>query len=126
MFGDRFSSSTSCSRWLHETESGRLDQSLSCRFLKVATHPYRPLRPAHAGRPHPLTYVTNHGDRRLEEISNSALISIGKLLSGEENFMTEQFHPYLSLDLLLEDAPSSRIDLGALPELARSMSGGNE
>ena len=39
MFGDRFSSSTSCSRWLHETEPGRLDQSLSCRFLKVATHP---------------------------------------------------------------------------------------
>ena len=67
-----------------------------------------------------------HGDRRLEEISNAALISIGKLLSGEENFMTEKFHPYLSLDLLLEDAPSSRIDLGALPELARSMIGGNE
>ena len=40
--------------------------------------------------------------------------------------MTEKFYPYLSLDLLLEDAPSSRIDLGALPELARSMSGGNE
>ena len=40
--------------------------------------------------------------------------------------MTEKFHPYLSLDLLLEDVPSSRIDLGALPELARSMSGGNE
>ena len=39
MFGDRFRSSTSCSRWLHETEPGRLDQSLSCRFLKVATHP---------------------------------------------------------------------------------------
>ena len=39
MFGDRFSSSTSCSRWLYETEPGRLDQSLSCRFLKVATHP---------------------------------------------------------------------------------------
>ena len=87
---------------------------------------HRPLRPAHAGRPHPLTYVTNHGDRRLEEISNAALISIGKLLSGEENFMTEKFHPYLSLDLLLEDAPSSRIDLGALPELAHSMIGGNE
>ena len=58
--------------------------------------------------------------------ANAALISIGKLLSGEENFMTEKFHPYLSLDLLLEDAPSSRIDLGTLPELARSMIGGNE
>ena len=39
MFGDRFSSSTSCSRWLHETEPGRLDQAFSGRFLKVATHP---------------------------------------------------------------------------------------
>ena len=35
MFGDRFSSSTSCSRWLHETEPGRLDQAFSGRFLKV-------------------------------------------------------------------------------------------
>ena len=41
MFGDRFSSSRTCSRWRHETEPGRLDQSLSCRFLKVATHPLR-------------------------------------------------------------------------------------
>ena len=44
MFGDRFSSSTTCSRWRHETEPGRLDQSLSCRFWKVATHPYGALR----------------------------------------------------------------------------------
>ena len=33
---NRFSSSTSCSRWLHEPEPGRPNQSLSCRFLKVA------------------------------------------------------------------------------------------
>ena len=39
MCGDRFSSSTTCSGWRHETEPGRLDQSLSCRFWKVATHP---------------------------------------------------------------------------------------
>ena len=39
MFGDRFSSSTSCSRWVHETEPDRPDQSLTCCFLKVATHP---------------------------------------------------------------------------------------
>ena len=39
MFGDRYSSSTSCSRWLHETEPARLDQSRSYRFLKVATQP---------------------------------------------------------------------------------------
>ena len=39
MFGNRFSSSRSCSKWRHETKPGRLDQSRSCRFLKVATHP---------------------------------------------------------------------------------------
>ena len=39
MCGDRCSSSTSCSRWRHETEPGRLDQALSCRLSKVATHP---------------------------------------------------------------------------------------
>ena len=26
-------------QWRHETKPGRLDQSRSCRFLKVATHP---------------------------------------------------------------------------------------
>ena len=46
MFGDRFSSSTTCSRWRHETEPGRLDQSLSCRFWKVATHPFESLADA--------------------------------------------------------------------------------
>ena len=40
MCGDRFSSSTTCSKWRHETEPGRLDQSLSCRFWEVATHPF--------------------------------------------------------------------------------------
>ena len=44
MFGNRFSSSTSCSRWLHETESDRSNQSLSCCFLKVATHPLREIQ----------------------------------------------------------------------------------
>ena len=39
MVGDRFSSSTSCSAWLHETAPARPDPSLSCLFLKVATHP---------------------------------------------------------------------------------------
>ena len=43
MFGDRFSSSTSCSRGVHETEPDRPDQSLTCCFLKVATHPARGL-----------------------------------------------------------------------------------
>ena len=35
--------------------------------------------------------------------------------------MTEKFHRYLSPDLLLEDVASSRIDLAALPALARSV-----
>ena len=39
MCGDRFSSSTTCSEWRHETEPGRLDQSFSRRFWKVATYP---------------------------------------------------------------------------------------
>ena len=43
MFGDRFSSSTSCSKWRRETKPERLDQSRSCYFLKVATHPSREL-----------------------------------------------------------------------------------
>ena len=57
----------------------------------------------------------------LEEIARSGPISADSVLSGKGNFMTEKFHPYLSLDLLLEDATSSRIDLGALPELARGI-----
>ena len=40
MFGNRFSSSITYSRWRHEPKPGRLDQSRSCRFLKVATHPF--------------------------------------------------------------------------------------
>ena len=57
----------------------------------------------------------------LEDVARSAPPSADSVLSGEENVMTEKFHPYLSPDLLLEDVTSSRIDLGALPELARSM-----
>ena len=57
----------------------------------------------------------------LKEIAFSAPNSAHRLLSGKENLMTEKFHPYLSLDLLLEEAASSRIDLTALPELAHSI-----
>ena len=39
MLDNRFSSSITCSRLRHEPKPGRLDQSRSCRFLKVATHP---------------------------------------------------------------------------------------
>ena len=57
----------------------------------------------------------------LEEIARSAPISADSVLSGKENFITEKFHSYLSLDLLLEDATSSRIDLSSLLDLARNM-----
>lgn len=55
----------------------------------------------------------------LEEIARSAPVKADNMLSGGGNFMTEKFHRYLSPDLLLEDVASSRIDLGALPALAR-------
>ena len=57
----------------------------------------------------------------LEEIADSGPVSADSMLSGKENLMTEKFHPYLSRDLLIVDATSSRIDLDALPDLARSI-----
>ena len=62
----------------------------------------------------------------LKEIANSALPSANELLSSKANYITEKFHPYLSPDILLEDAISSRIDLGALPEMARNVIGSRE
>ena len=59
----------------------------------------------------------------LKEIANSVLPSTNELLSSKANYITEKFHPYLSPDILLEDAISSRIDLGALPEMARNVIG---
>ena len=60
-------------------------------------------------------------DDALTTIANFTPVSTHNLLSGKENFMTEKFHPYLDLDLLREDATSSRIDLDAMPDLARSI-----
>ena len=57
----------------------------------------------------------------LEKIARSVPVSADSLLSGSENFVTEKFHSYLSRDLLLEDSISSRIDLDALPGLARNL-----
>ena len=57
----------------------------------------------------------------LEELARSERVSANSVLSGKENLMTEKFHPYLSFDLLIEDATSSRIDLDALQELARGI-----
>ena len=57
----------------------------------------------------------------LENIARTPSISVDNVLSSRGTFMTEKFHPYLSADLLLEDALSSRLDLGAVQKLARSL-----
>ena len=57
----------------------------------------------------------------IEEIARMPSASVDSVLSGGENLMTEKFHPYLNACLLLEDALSSRLNLVALPNLARSM-----
>ena len=62
----------------------------------------------------------------LKEIARSTTISADDVLSDGGNLMTEKFHPYLSLDLLREDAASSRLDLGALPSLARRVIGAQQ
>lgn len=57
----------------------------------------------------------------LNGVVRSTPVAATSVLSGKENFMTEKFHPYLNLDLLLEDATSSRIDLNSLHEVARRL-----
>ena len=57
----------------------------------------------------------------LEDIARAPSISVDDVMSSRGTFMTEKFHPYLSTDLLLEDALSSRLDLGAVQTLARSL-----
>lgn len=62
---------------------------------------------------------------RLEEalvgIANSGTIHPETIRAGEANLITEKFHRYLSDDLLLHDAVTSRLDLEALPGLARAV-----
>ena len=60
-------------------------------------------------------------EEALQEIAGLTETSAESLLPSTANFMTEKFHPYLSPDLLILEAASSRLDLGALPELARSI-----
>ena len=57
----------------------------------------------------------------LERLAGSANVCSTSMLSGAENLRTEKFHGYLSSELLVEDAISSRIDLDALPPLARRL-----
>ena len=64
---------------------------------------------------------TQSVEASLEVIANWAPVPTDEVLSAAANLMTEKFHPYLSLELLREDAASSRIDLDPLPDLARSL-----
>ena len=57
----------------------------------------------------------------LGEISCSDSITPTSAMLENSNLSTEKFHPYLSPDLLIEDAASSRLDFGALPRLARRL-----
>ena len=61
-------------------------------------------------------------EEALQEIAGSNGTSAESLVPSGANFMTEKFHPYLSPDLLLKEAANSRLDLDALPELARNIS----
>ena len=60
-------------------------------------------------------------EEALQETASLTETSAESLLPSTANFMTEKFHPHLSPDLLILEAASSRLDLGALPELARSI-----
>ena len=55
----------------------------------------------------------------IAEIAKSGSISLDAVVSGDSNLSTEKFHRYLSPELLIEDVASSRLDVGALPALAR-------
>ena len=57
----------------------------------------------------------------LESIASAPSISAGDVSFGRGTLMTEKFHPYLNMDLLLEDALSSRLDLVAVQKLARRL-----
>ena len=51
----------------------------------------------------------------LETIGASHGFDENALLDTQLSLMTEKYHPYLSRDLLLQDALSSRLDSNALP-----------
>ena len=57
----------------------------------------------------------------LKTITESPPTSVGDVLEGTENLITEKYHPYLTPDLLLADAVGSRVDLDALPVLAQRL-----
>ena len=60
----------------------------------------------------------------LQQISRSANTLEDRVLTGEENFIVDKYDRYLGIDLLRKNAMSSRIDLGAMPALAKRIIGG--
>ena len=62
----------------------------------------------------------------LVEIAASEPISHTSVMSEGTNLESEKFHQYLSMDLLIADAASNRLDFGALPRLARGLISGSE
>ena len=60
-----------------------------------------------------------HAEEALREIATSAEISAESLLPSSANLVSEKFHPYLNRELLLLEAASGRLDLGALSGMAR-------
>ena len=60
----------------------------------------------------------------LQQISRSASTSEDRILTGKENFIVDKYDRYLGNDLLRKNAMSSRIDLGAMPALAKKIIGG--
>ena len=62
----------------------------------------------------------------LNEIGHSGSLSPGSLISEDSNLSFEKFHKYLSRDLLIEDAASSKLDFESLPGLARKLLAGSK
>ena len=60
-----------------------------------------------------------HAEEALREIATSAEISAESLLPSSANLVSEKFHPYLNRELLLLEAASGRLELGALSGMAR-------
>ena len=60
-------------------------------------------------------------DATLNTIADGAPNSLEIVLPETSNLITEKFHSYLSSELLLEDALSSRLDLDALPSIAQRL-----
>ena len=60
-------------------------------------------------------------DATLNTIADDATNSLEIVLPETSNLIAEKFHSYLSPELLLEDALSSRLDLDALPSIAQRL-----